>query len=238
MKKLIKTLLLVLTLFINMNAWADVAIFSNPGKWVWRDSREVEGQGIAWEFLNNKIIYAKMLNHYGIRESGREAICSSTLNNEYGKRLFDIADKSFCNNSSNLDNYNIYIFVFDSDGSTWNYHALIGPASNLDQWDGQIVEIQMGSTITRTPPKILRVMEKSDTCKDDGPILPRSNKKIICNGWASSSLRQYWGKDVPPELKALNGTGVIKSVEDVSTTHATGVISAEPSSPVVITNPQ
>ncbi len=211
MSKLIKSALVCLTFLVSVNAYA--ALFTNWGRATYRDGQKVEGQAIAWEFLNDQKIYAKIRYigiHEEVDEDGAKALCDEQ-ENRYGKRLFDL-DPELCRNPEELKKFSVYGFTPDSDGAKWNYYLLIDHTSKENLYDGSIVEIQMGSTITRTPPKILRVMEKSDTCKDDGSIFMRANTKIICNGWSSLGLRQYWGKDVPPELKALNGTGAIKPV--------------------------
>lgn len=204
MKKIILSAITAWALLAAVNA--EAGVWGNFGKAVYRQGFGVEAQGIAWEFLNDKIIYAHMKHRVDLNDAGIAALCNE-IENSYGRRLFDL-DPALCNNQSLLNAYAVYSFVFDSYGTTWNFYDLIAPINLESQLDDQIVEIQMGSTITRSPPKILRVMEKSDTCKDDGPILPRSNVKIICNGWSWESLDQYFGKEVPPELKALNGTGV------------------------------
>ncbi len=208
MSKLIKSALVCLTFLVSVNAnagWGD-----NMGDHLWRGDRSAEGQGIAWEFLNNQIIYAKITGYHDLNKRVKESICYKS---KYGPLLFE-APKDFCDDPDSSEKYFMLAFSFDSSGLTWNYYYTLVNIKDYkqDDLDGKILEIKMGSTVTRTPPKILRTMEKTDTCKDDGPILPRANTKMICNGWSWEVLHQYWGKDVPPELKALNGTGAIKPV--------------------------
>jgi hypothetical protein len=232
MRNLFKALLLALTLMVSVNAYA--ALFTNWGRATYRDAQKVEGQAIAWEFLNDQKIYAK-IRYIGvyeeIDEDGAKALCDEP-ENRYGKRLFDI-DPALCKDPELMKNLSVFAFTPHANASKWNYYLLIDSTNKKELYNRSIVEIQMGSTITRAPPKILRVMEKTDTCKDDGSsLLPESNVKIICNGWTWESLDQFWGKDVPPELKALNGTGAPKQVEVLP------AVATEPSGPTVVTNPR
>jgi len=205
--KFLLTILSLVTALVISTA-SHAALLTNWGKAAYRDGQNIEGQYIAWEFLNDRVVYG-IMNHLETLNSSAVKMLCGDPNEEYrgGKRLFDL-DPDLCANPQKLeDEYSVYRITILWKVSRWNYYLLIAPSSEMNQLQGKIVEIQMGSTNTRTPPKVLRVMEKSDTCKDDGW---GGNVKIICNGWSWESLEPYWGKPVPPELKALNGTGVKK----------------------------
>ena len=190
-----------------MECQAGIILIGNE---VWRNSQEAEGQGIALEFLSGKTVYAKMKPQYSHSVNARtvRTVCGSKEANGLGERLFD-ADEAFCNDPNVEDNFQVVGFTFDSEGLVWNHYLIILQKSVADSIDNKILKIQMGNAITREPPKLLGVFDKSDTCKDDGNPILRASNKIICNGWSWKDLHeQYWGKEVPPEIKALNGTGV------------------------------
>ena len=220
MRNLIVATLAFLALMasVDANAWGwnetmQAMRVSLHGSTAWHGEGNSDGKGIAQEFLSGKIIYARVKTKYSyaVTDEVFQDLCGPSEGSKYGKRLFD-PDLSFCANQNAPDNYEIVGFTFDSSVGTWNYYSLLLPKSIADSIEDKILKVQMGNTITREPPKLLDSIDKSDTCKDDGPLLPVGNNKIICNGWSWKDLHgQYWGKEVPPELKALNGTGVIKA---------------------------
>ncbi|MBU3625886.1 hypothetical protein ICN48_06515 [Polynucleobacter sp. JS-Safj-400b-B2] len=203
---------------VDANAWGwnetmqamRVSLHGNPA---WHGEGNSDGEGIAQEFLSGKIVYARTKPNYSyaVTEKVLQDLCGPNESSKYGKRLFD-PEPSFCTNPNAVDNYAIVRFTFDSGVATWNYYSLLLPKTVADAIEDKILKVQMGNTITREPPQLLGVLDKTDACKDDGPLLPAGNNKIICNDWTWEALHnQYWGKEVPPELKALNGSAVKKA---------------------------
>jgi len=216
MNKLIKITLLILTLVISVNA--NAGVFVNAGKAAWRDNRDIEGQGIAWEYLNDQVVYAKIKYEEPLDPDGISALCD-IAENKYGKRLFDIQDSSLCSDRKKFADFSVYRLTFWETNWTLDFYLFIAPTALKDELSGAIGEFKMGNTINRTPPQLIRVVVKgdsyTDSCKNTGII----RVHVICNGWSLDLLDEYWGKDVPPEMKALNGTGVkAKTAEPVSTT--------------------
>lgn len=218
MNKLFKALFVGLLLVTSINAMAAFGIFW-AGSFIWRDGQEEPGdaQHIAYEWLNDKVVYGVIAKlgdgDITTLDDGDlfKGLCDQS-DNKFGKKLFNatVDGINLCQNPQLAKNFDLYRFWIKS--ARWNRHNWYYFIAPRSLWESgikgyTIAEIQMGSTVNRTPPKLLRIMTNgayTGTCKntEDYQI------SIECNGWSYKSLDQYWGKDVPPEMKALNGTGV------------------------------
>ena len=189
MKKLIKTLLLGLTLVASVNSWA---LFDNTGNVVWRADRYGDFK-ISLTQLSGKTIYANVL---GLADadysSGFDGLCGDKNAKYQGIRLFDVLpDTAYKDCVDYLSGKELIIFT--PVGKAWheNYYQLIADKGLYKK--GAIIKIQMGNVETREPPKVLQVIKKNKDEWDDSCNANGEYNGVTCEGWSYKSLMPLWG---------------------------------------------
>ena len=193
MNKLFKTLVIAISLFMSVNAFA---LFDNIGNLAWRANHG--DFKISYAQLSGQVLYARGRHALGVSSSMIDGLCGDPKAHSQGIRLFDVIQGATYEECEKFlsDKDIVNISPIGSLVRT-NYYWIIAPKGAIKQ--DAIFKMQMGNVDTRESPKFLGVIKASKkewdlSCNADGEY-----NGVTCEGWSYQSIMPLWDTAYPDD---------------------------------------